>query len=118
MLGPITGIASVIPAVGTALVWGPISLGLLLTNRPIKALVLVLPGVGVISLIDNLLRPLYARLGALKMPMFLLFASVFGGLAVFGTWGALIGPLIVRLAMEALSIAREESGSEAQPPTS
>jgi predicted PurR-regulated permease PerM len=40
--------------------------------------------------------------------MFLLFTSVFGGLAVFGTWGALIGPLIVRLAVEALSIDREE----------
>lgn len=108
VLGPITGIASVIPFVGTALVWAPISLGLLLTDRPIKALVLVVLGIGVIGLIDNLLRPIYARLGALQMPMFLLFGSVFGGLAVFGTWGALIGPLIVRLAIEALTIAREE----------
>ncbi len=47
-------------------------------------------------------------MGALKMPMFLLFLSVFGGLAAFGTWGALIGPLIVRLAMEVLAIVQEE----------
>lgn len=39
--------------------------------------------------------------------MFLLFLSVFGGLAAFGTWGALIGPLIVRMAMEVISIAGE-----------
>ncbi len=108
VLGPITGIASVIPMVGSALVWGPISLGLFLTNHPIKALILVGLGIGVISVIDNLLRPLYARMGALKMPMFLLFLSVFGGLAAFGTWGALIGPLVVRLAMEVLAIVQEE----------
>jgi predicted PurR-regulated permease PerM len=47
-------------------------------------------------------------LGALQMPMFLLFAAVFGGLAAFGTWGALLGPLLVRLAMEALAISRDE----------
>jgi predicted PurR-regulated permease PerM len=108
VLGPITGLASVIPFVGTALVWGPISLGLLLNERPIAALVLLLLGVGVISVIDNLLRPLYARMGALKMPTFMLFVAVFGGLAAFGTWGALLGPLIVRLLMETLAIAREE----------
>ncbi len=108
VLGPITGIASVIPMVGSALVWGPISLGLFLTNHPIKALILVGLGIGVISVIDNLLRPIYARMGALKMPMFLLFLSVFGGLAAFGTWGALIGPLVVRLAIEVLAIVQEE----------
>ncbi|MDP2269611.1 MAG: AI-2E family transporter [Archangium sp.] len=108
VLGPITGIASVIPMVGSALVWGPISLGLFLTDHPIKALILVGLGIGVISVIDNLLRPIYARMGALKMPMFLLFLSVFGGLAAFGTWGALIGPLIVRLAIEVLAIVQEE----------
>ena len=34
--------------------------------------------------------------------------SVFGGLSAFGTWGAVIGPLVVRLAMEVLAISREE----------
>ena len=108
VLGPITGIASIIPMVGSALVWGPISLGLFLTDHPIKAFILVGLGIGVISVIDNLLRPIYARMGALKMPMFLLFLSVFGGLAAFGTWGALIGPLIIRLAIEVLAIVQEE----------
>jgi predicted PurR-regulated permease PerM len=108
VLGPLTGLASVIPVVGTALVWGPISLGFFLTDRPGRAMVLLGLGVGVISVIDNLLRPLYARLGSLQLPLFLLFVSVFGGLAAFGTWGALLGPLVVRLVMEALAIIAEE----------
>jgi predicted PurR-regulated permease PerM len=108
VLGPITGLASIIPMVGTALVWGPIALGFFLTAHPIKGVILLVLGMGVIGVIDNLLRPIYARMGALKMPMFLLFLAVFGGLAAFGTWGALIGPLIVRLAMELLAINREE----------
>ncbi|MDP1827874.1 MAG: AI-2E family transporter [Archangium sp.] len=118
VLGPITGIASIIPMVGTSLVWGPIALGLFLTAHPIKGAILVLLGIGVISVIDNLLRPIYARMGALKMPMFLLFLSVFGGLAAFGTWGALIGPLIVRMAMEVISIASDparEGRADAKP---
>lgn len=108
VLGPITGVASIIPMVGTGLVWLPISIGFFLTHHPIKGLILVVLGLTVISVIDNLLRPIYARMGALQMPMFLLFVAVFGGLAAFGTWGALIGPLIVRLAMELLAIANGE----------
>lgn len=110
VLGPITGMASVIPMVGSSLVWAPITLGLFLTHHPVKALILLGLGVGVISVVDNVLRPIFARLGELKMPTFLLFVSVFGGLSFFGTWGALLGPLIVRLAMEALAIAAAESG--------
>ncbi len=109
VLGPITGIASMIPFVGTGIVWGPVALGLFLTGHPVKGAILVALGVGVISVIDNLLRPVFARMGSLQMPIFLLFASVFGGLAAFGTWGALIGPLVVRLTMEALALSRESA---------
>jgi predicted PurR-regulated permease PerM len=113
VLGPITGLASMIPLVGSALVWAPVMLGLFLTGHPIKGAILVVLGVGVISIVDNLLRPIYARMGALKMPMFLLFVSIFGGLAALGAWGAILGPLIVRLWMEALVLRRE---TESCPP--
>ncbi len=108
VLGPITGLASVIPMVGTGLVWGPIALGLVLTDHPVKALILTVLGVVVISSIDNLLRPVFARWGALNMNMYVLFVAVFGGLAVFGTWGALMGPLVVRLTMEVLALNAHE----------
>jgi predicted PurR-regulated permease PerM len=111
VLGPITGLASIVPFVGTGVVWVPIAIGLFLTDHPVKGAILIVLGVGVIGVIDNLLRPMFARFGALQLPMFVLFVAVFGGLAAFGTWGALAGPLIVRLTMEALSIARDEPGA-------
>lgn len=107
VLGPITGVASMIPVIGSTLVWGPIALGLLLGGHTVKALILLGLGLGVISTVDNLLRPLYARLGSLKMPTLLLFVSIFGGLMAFGSWGALLGPLIIRLLMAATELRRE-----------
>lgn len=107
VLGPVTGLASMIPLVGSALVWMPIALGLFLGGHPLKAAILLLVGVGVISTIDNLLRPVFARVGSLRMPTFLLFVALFGGLTAFGTWGALLGPLLVRLWLEALAIQSE-----------
>jgi predicted PurR-regulated permease PerM len=107
VLGPITGLASMIPVVGSALVWAPITLGLFLTHHPIKGLILVVLGLAVISTVDNLLRPIYARLGSLEMPTFLLFVSLFGGIAAFGAWGAVLGPLIIRLWLEAIALLRQ-----------
>jgi predicted PurR-regulated permease PerM len=93
-----------IPVVGSALVWAPISVALFLTGHPVKASVLALFGAAVISTIDNLLHPIYAHLGSLRMPTFLVFVSLFGGIAAFGAWGAMLGPLIVRLWIEALAL--------------
>jgi predicted PurR-regulated permease PerM len=114
VLGPVTGLASIVPFVGTGLVWVPIALGLFFTDRPVRAAILVVLGVAVIGSVDNLLRPVFSRWGALKLPLFLLFVSVFGGLAAFGTWGALLGPLVLRLTMEALSLVSERT----PPPSS
>ena len=96
-----------IPVVGSAFVWAPIMVGLFLTGHAIKGAILIVLGLGVISSVDNVLGPMYAHMGALKMPMFVLFVAIFGGLAAFGTWGALLGPLIIRLWMESLVLQRE-----------
>jgi predicted PurR-regulated permease PerM len=108
VLGPVTGLAAVIPVVGSAMVWAPIALGLLLTEHPIKAAILLILGVGVIGTIDNLLRPVFARIGTLRLPTLVLFVSAFGGLIVLGGWGAILGPLVVRLLLEALAMLRED----------
>lgn len=107
VLGPITGLASMLPVVGSALVWGPIATGLFLSGHVLRGALLVAVGVGLISVADNLLQPLYARVGSLRMPTSLLYVAVFGGLLAFGTWGALLGPLVLRLWLEALAIDRE-----------
>lgn len=110
VLGPITGLASIVPAIGSALIWGPIAIGFLLTGHPVKATVLTVLGVAVISVIDNVLHPIFARMAALRMPMVVLLVALIGGVMMLGTWGAIIGPLVVRLAMEAVEIIRDDEG--------
>lgn len=116
VLGMLTCIASVVPSVGTALVWVPVAAGLALSGKTGSAAILAGVGVVVIGSIDNLLRPVFSRFGELELPSFVLLTSIFGGLAVFGTWGFILGPLLVRLAKEALELAREVR--EAQAPAS
>lgn len=110
VLGPMTGIASIIPVLGSAMIWVPVAIGLLLTDQWIKAIVLAVVGMGVIGTIDNLLRPVFSRMGALQLPMLVLFVSAFGGLIVLGAWGAIMGPLVVRLTMEALAMIKKDDG--------
>jgi predicted PurR-regulated permease PerM len=106
-LGFLTLGASVIPAVGTAIVWVPVAAGLALTGRPGAAVVLAIAGVAVIGTIDNFVRPYLARRGHLQLPTYVVLLAMFGGIQVMGGWGLLLAPLVVRLAKEALSIARE-----------
>jgi predicted PurR-regulated permease PerM len=70
-----------------------------------RAGVVVVVGAGVHSLVDNFIRPLFARYGRLTMPTFVVFVSMIGGVAVVGAAGALLGPLLARLCIESLSIA-------------
>jgi predicted PurR-regulated permease PerM len=108
VLGVLTAAVSLIPSVGTALVWGPVAVGLALTGHWGRAVIMVAIGIFVIGLVDNLLRPLLSRHGSVQLPMFVLLVAMFGGLATVGAWGLLLGPLLVRLAAEAVSIERDE----------
>jgi predicted PurR-regulated permease PerM len=109
-LGLLTFCFSVIPAIGTALVWVPIAAGLALTARPWAALALAVCGVAVIGTVDNLVRPFLARWGRLQLPTYVVLVSMFAGVEVIGAWGLLVAPLAVRLAKAALeSSAGRES---------
>ena len=61
----------------------------------------------VIGSIDNLARPWLTRRGQLALPTFVVLVAMFGAVELFGGWGILFGPLIVRLAKEALEVRRE-----------
>lgn len=103
-LGMLTLLFSVIPAIGTALVWAPVASGLALTGRTGAALVLAIIGVAVIGTVDNIARPYLAKRGHLQLPTYVVLLAMFGGIEVFGGWGILLGPLILRMAKEALMI--------------
>lgn len=106
-LGLLTLIVSIIPMFGTALVWVPVAVGLVLTDRVGAGVGLAIYGVVVIGTIDNLARPWLARRGKLQLPTYIVLVSMFGAVEIFGAWGVIFGPLLVRLAKEALEVRRE-----------
>jgi predicted PurR-regulated permease PerM len=112
VLGLLTCIASLIPSVGTALIWVPVAAGLALGGKLVHAAIMAGVGIFVIATVDNIMRPIFARFGKLDLSTFVLLTSIFGGLAIFGPWGLLLGPIFTRLAKEALIIARTDRQRE------
>lgn len=103
LLGFITMLVSVIPFVGTALIWAPISFYYFWTGSVLKGLFLLAWGLFVTGSIDNFLRPWL--IGAKEgVPFFWLFFSILGGLQVFGIFGILIGPLVMAVLIILLDI--------------
>jgi predicted PurR-regulated permease PerM len=100
--GMLTFVFSIIPAVGTAIVWAPIAVGLALTGRSGAAIALGVCGLVVIGTVDNLVRPFLARRGNLQLPTYVVLVAMFAGVQVIGAWGLLVAPLVVRLARAAL----------------
>jgi predicted PurR-regulated permease PerM len=107
ILGPLTAVCALVPFVGTTLIWGPLAIELAATGHYVRAGIVFAVGAGVISLVDNFVRPILARYGHLQLPAFVVLVSMFGGIAGFGPSGALLGPLVVRLCIEALAIVAE-----------
>ncbi len=112
VLGALTFVCAFVPAIGTAVIWGPVALGLALNGQTGKAIALVVVGIVGIGSIDNLLRPLLQKWGGnLDLPAWLLLVAAFGGLAAFGAAGLVLGPLTLRLAKEVVVIAKEKRAS-------
>jgi predicted PurR-regulated permease PerM len=101
--GVLMAVLSLLPAVGTALVWGPVALWLLATGNVVQGVVLIAYGVLVIGLVDNVLRPLLVGKDT-KMPDYVVLISTLGGLAVFGVTGFIVGPVIAALFIAAWDI--------------
>ena len=87
---------SLLPAVGTAMVWVPVAVYFFITGELWYGVILALYGVFVIGLVDNVLRPILVGKDT-KMPDYVVLISTLGGLAVFGPNGFIIGPLVAAL---------------------
>lgn len=103
LLGLLTTIASFIPMVGSGLVWFPVVLAKFLSGDTKGAVVLFVLSVFFISMLDNLLRPLFLK-SRIKMHPLLIFFSIIGGLQLFGFNGLLLGPLVLVLFFTAVDI--------------
>lgn len=107
IFGLLTALAALIPSIGTALVWVPVAGGLLVAGKTGAAIAVVALGC-VVSVADNFARPILSKVAHLDLPEYVLLVAMLGGLIAFGAWGLFAGPLFVRLAREALRIAREQ----------
>lgn len=89
---------ALVPAIGAGLVWLPVAIYLLATGSVWQGVSLILYGVLVIGLVDNLLRPFLIGKDT-KLPDYIVLISTLGGIQVFGLNGFVIGPLIAAMFM-------------------
>jgi predicted PurR-regulated permease PerM len=116
LFGTVMAFGSLVPVVGTTVVWLPGALYLLFTGKTAAGIGLILWGAIAVGSADNVLRPLLSG-GNIGMPMPLLIVGILGGMIAFGLSGLLLGPL----ALSALLFVLEEyhrldAAEEAPPP--
>jgi len=91
--GAVMAVLSIIPGVGTALIWVPAVIFLVLEQRIAAAVGVGLWCALVVGTIDNILRPLLVGKDT-EMPDLLVMLTTLGGLALFGPAGIILGPII------------------------
>ena len=118
LFGALMAFCALIPAVGTALIWGPGALYLFVQGETTMAVVLVLWGVIVVGSIDNFIRPILTA-GKANLSFLMTIIGALGGVITFGFIGIVTGPVILALFMALFDICREElfPGSPAEPET-
>ena len=111
--GVLMAFLSLLPAIGAGLVWLPVSMYLWANGAVWQGISLILYGVLVIGLVDNILRPFLVGKDT-KLPDYVVLISTLGGIEVFGLNGFVIGPLIAAIFMvtwEIFSASRRISRS-------
>lgn len=101
--GVAMGFFSLLPAIGTGLVWVPVAIYLLATGAIWQGIVLILCGFFVIGMVDNVLRPILVGKET-RMPDYVVLISTLGGISIFGINGFILGPVIAALFMSVWDI--------------
>jgi predicted PurR-regulated permease PerM len=94
--GILMGAFSLLPAVGTGIVWVPVAIYLFATGAIWQGLALVFCGIFVIGMVDNVVRPILVGRDT-RIPDYVVLISTLGGLDLFGFNGIIIGPVIAAL---------------------
>ncbi len=118
--GTVAGVSSLIPGIGTAIVWLPASIILLMGAHYGKGVGLLLFGVLVVGNIDTLLRPRLVGKDTRMHELLILFGTL-GGILMFGPAGIIIGPILAALLVtvwEIYGVAFQDVLSERQDPAS
>ena len=103
--GAIMTVTAFIPIVGTAMVWLPGGIYLILQGNMAAGIGLLLWGGLVVGSIDNLIRPLFIS-GKAHLPILLVAIGALGGLLAFGLIGVVLGPLALALPLALVGTIR------------
>ena len=100
-------LTSLIPILGAASVWFPIVVYFFLIHLYTKAIILFVVGSFGISLLDNIMKP--AIIGEkTKLPYFLLFFGIMGGMKLYGLMGIFLAPVVLSIFFALIKIYREK----------
>ncbi|OGT99460.1 MAG: AI-2E family transporter [Geobacteraceae bacterium GWB2_52_12] len=115
LFGTLMAICAPIPLVGTALVWLPGVIYLLLQGHTLTGILLIAWCVLVVSSIDNIIRPLFIS-GRAKLHILIIVFGVFGGLMAFGITGVVAGPVILALFLVFFEVYRDKMALSMREP--
>ncbi len=101
---------SLVPAIGATVVVIAVAVVKIATGHTAAGIFLAAWGVGVVAMIDNVVKPLFIR-GGVAIHGAVIFFALFGGLAAFGPVGFLIGPLAVSFLVAVVRMYRRDFGS-------
>jgi predicted PurR-regulated permease PerM len=110
LLMALTTVFALIPIFGAFAVWGCVCVWIYLQGEPVPAIGLAVYCTVVVSLIDNIMKPLILH-GQSKLHPLLALLSILGGIEVFGPVGILVGPMLVSFLQALLGMLRKELDS-------
>ncbi len=113
--GVIMGFFSLIPVIGSALIWIPAAIGLAVGGHVLEAVLLALLCTAVIFAIDYVLLPWFIS-GRAQIGELVVFIGVLGGISVFGALGIVLGPIVVALAADLLDLYSPRRGRPGNTP--
>ena len=109
--GVVMAFTSLIPVVGSGIIWGPAAVYLLVSGSVARGLILVVIGVGMIGMVDNVVRPLILS-GRTQLNGLLVLISLLGGIGLFGFIGVVLGPILVATGVGLLEAYTRDQGAE------
>jgi predicted PurR-regulated permease PerM len=105
--GTLMAFTSLLPVVGTTLVYLPAGIILMLSGSVVSGIIVIAGGALVVSQVDNFIRPLLVS-GKTGMHTLLLFVSVMGAVSLFGLLGTVLGPLIAAIFVTVIDMIRRK----------
>jgi predicted PurR-regulated permease PerM len=103
--GASMAVMSFVPMIGTFAIWGPATVILFIQGSILKSVILFMTGILIITMIDNVLKPVIIG-GRTRMHTLVVFFSVLGGINLFGLIGLIMGPLVIVIFISIFEIFR------------